>query len=303
MNKNYFFFPDINKKSGYGHFFRSIKYTNYIKEKKTFLIKNELSPNLLKKLKHKNINYILLKNLKKLPQKKNILLIDSYQKIPKKISKFKFYKIISIIDKKPIVNNSDIIIDHTFKRKKSFYNTEIKKDIKCFVGISYFPIDIKKTTKNKYTILINFGGVNDIKLINKSLKIVSKLECKNILILSKFYKKTNLKNNFYNKNITIVKYIDDMNFIYSNIKYSIGAAGISLYEKIFNNIPTISSLVVGNQINNYKNFSEKNLLIKFNNAIRMDQNKLLSKLDNLQKRLYFFNKKIDNKLLQIFHNI
>ena len=61
MNPNYYFFPEINKNSGYGHFFRVIKYSYYFKGKNFFHFKIENFKNLMCQLKSKKIGFIFLK--------------------------------------------------------------------------------------------------------------------------------------------------------------------------------------------------------------------------------------------------
>ena len=57
------------------------------------------------------------------------------------------------------------------------------------MGINYFGIWKKKKQTNKNLILINFGSINDKKLIQKSLKIATKFNEYTIFILSKSFSK------------------------------------------------------------------------------------------------------------------
>ena len=56
MNPNYYFFPEINKNSGYGHFFRVIKYSYYLRGKIFFILKSKISKNLMCQLKSKKLD-------------------------------------------------------------------------------------------------------------------------------------------------------------------------------------------------------------------------------------------------------
>ena len=59
----------------------------------------------------------------------NILTIDSYVKKKFDFKNNIFDKVILLSDKKPLITNPDVIIDHTFGRKKIFYNSEKKKGV------------------------------------------------------------------------------------------------------------------------------------------------------------------------------
>ena len=204
---------------------------------------------------------------------------------------------ILISDKKPLIINPDIIIDHTFGRRQNFYLKEKKKKIKCFVGINYFPFEIiKKNNYKKQIILINYGGVYDVDLINKSLEVIKKLNFnKKILIISNNFTKKMIKKDYINFKIQIVKLMINLNDVYKKTYLSFGSCGISFYEKLFYKIPTICTPVAGNQMNNYKNFSNSNLIIKLNELSKINNQKILKDLNLLRKRLIDFTKTIDKK--------
>ena len=92
-------------------------------------------------IKIKKIGFIFLKNLKQIKKSNSYLVIDSYSTIPRTLKKIKFRKIFLISDKNLLKIKSDVIVDHTFDRKIKFYDKEISKGIKCFVGVNYFPFD------------------------------------------------------------------------------------------------------------------------------------------------------------------
>ena len=300
MNPNYYFFPEINKNSGYGHFFRVIKYSYYLRGKIFFILKSKISKKLMYQLKSKKIEFISLKNLKQIKKSNSYLIIDSYSTIPRTLRKIKFRKIFLISDKKPIKNKSDVIVDHTFGRKIKFYDKEISKGIKCFVGVNYFPFGIKKKKINKDFILINFGSVNDKKLIQKSLKIATKFNEYTIFILSESFSAKDLSKEYLKNKIIIKKYVSDMRDIYKRTIFSIGSCGISLYEKIFHNIPCICSQVIGNQKNNYINFHKKGLIIKLSDALKMDIKRIKEKLKLIEKKSFVVRNYNYNKIKKIF---
>lgn len=302
MRLNNYFFPDFSKHSGLGHFYRCLKYASLIKKGKIyFLYINKFKPNLIEILKKKKIR--LLKFDKfffqriKNDNSVNILTIDSYEKKKFNFKNDIFDKVIILSDKKPLITNPDVIIDHTFGRKNIFYNNEKKRGIESFVGINFFPFEkLKKLSYQKKIILINFGTSNDINLINKSLEIIKKLNLdKEIIIISNNFTNKLISKNHLSLKIKIIKFVDNLNDIYKKTFLSFGSCGISLYEKLFYKIPTISTPVAGNQMNNYKNFSNFNLIIKFNEVVKNDNKKIMNDLRILKKRLNKFTKTIDKK--------
>ena len=64
-----------------------------------------------------------------------------------------------------------------------------------------------------------------------------------------------------------IKYLNDLNKIYEKTLFSIGACGISLYERSFFHIPSIAKSIAKNQNYNYLNFSKKECILKFNKII------------------------------------
>ena len=84
--KNFFLFiPDLDSKSGLGHYFRCLKFLEFFKKKyRTYILikKNKTSVNLLSKTKYNKI--IFFNNLetiiKRFSNKENFFFIDSYDK-------------------------------------------------------------------------------------------------------------------------------------------------------------------------------------------------------------------------------
>jgi spore coat polysaccharide biosynthesis predicted glycosyltransferase SpsG len=211
-----------------------------------------------------------------------------------------------ISDKKPIVRKSDIIIDHTYNRKNIFYKTEQSKGIKCYIGVNFFPFKkIPKKNTKKNIILINFGGAKDINLIIKSIKIIKKLGFKKkIFIISNYFSIKKVPKYCSHLNIQIIRFVKNLNHIYKQTFLSFGSCGISLYEKISFQIPSICTFVARNQLNNYRNFSKSNLIIKLDESKRLNYNELIKKVKMLKKNLRIFVKKIDHaKILNLLKNI
>ena len=300
LKNNYYFYPDFSKNSGLGHFFRCLKYSQLINNcNKFFLYKNNYDKKLKDILFKNKIKTLKInkKNFFRFKKNNNILIIDTYKKEKNNFLNYKYFrKILVISDKKPIIQNSDVIIDHTYNRNSFFYKKEINKGIKCHIGIIFFPFKkIIKRKEKKNIILINFGGVEDDSLIKKSLKIVVKLGYnKKILVISNNFSIKKIPKYCDNLNIKIVKFIENLDYIYGKTFLSFGASGISLYEKVSFEIPSITTFVARNQINNYRNFSKSNLIIKLNDSKKLNCNQLIKKIIMIKKNLNTFVKKIDN---------
>lgn len=300
--KTFVFIPDTKHDAGLGHLYRCYKYCNFInkKDKIIFLINKKFNKNFLIK-ENNNFNKIkyffyndLTKELKKIKlyYKSIYIFLDSYQKKIHKIN-FKLYsvKCIKILDFQ-FKSKADFIIDHTFKRKKNFHKKNIGS--KIFVGHKFFPIHILKKNEKRDTILINFGSIKNIKLIIESLIFIDNLNLefiKKIIIINNFVTKKNIPYLKISKKIFILKFTNNLEKFYRKSFFTIGACGISLYEKSFYNIPSISICVARNQNFNFQNFLSSRLILDLNKILnynfktKSNINKFLKSLHNLEIRL------------------
>ena len=287
--KAYIFIPDTDKRAGLGHLKRCINLSLYVpKNNKVFiLIKDTFPKRFLNKIKGRNIKFFIYKKLNEKfffvfkKKFKLIAILDSYNKKLHNLP-FKniFFKKISIIDFK-IKNNSQINIDHTFGRKKKFH--KINKDQRIFLGHTFFPINlIRKKEKIKNIILINFGTIKNKKLFERSIFFLKQLNLKasyKIVLINQYLNQKDLikLRKIIDKNQIIhIKYLNDLNKIYEKTLFSIGACGISLYERSFFHIPSIAKSIAKNQNYNYLNFSKKECILKFNKII--NKKKLIIKI-------------------------
>ena len=316
--KNFIFIPDTNKAAGLGHLFRCYQYSNFINNnyKIIFLINKNFDTTCLinKNASLIKINYIFFSDLKKTlnvlknKNKKLYTFIDSYNKKLHSID-FSFYSIkhIAILDFK-IQNNADFILDHTFKRKKNFY--PIKSTNKTFIGLKNFPITRKIKLKKRNIILINFGSIKNKNLISKFLIFIKNLNLDSsfkIIIINKFFNKKDLfKINMRNK-VICYKFFENIDNIYEKLYFTIGACGISLYEKCFYHIPSISKCVAKNQYFNFVNFLSSNCILSFDQVMKIDlQNpknskKILTKIHKVENNLKkYFNYNKNKKHLNLF---
>jgi len=310
------FLPDTNKNAGIGHFYRCFQYSKFLnnKFKIIFLINNSFDKKILLK---KKINYIFYQNYssfkKKLYEFRNsIIFLDSYSdRRHKLISNNKYFnKTISVLDYK-IKSSSNILIDHTFLRKKNYHKV-LYKNQKIFAGHNYFPIKSKINEINKFNkniILIDLGSVKNNLFINKCLKILNKLynNCSiQIIIINKYYPRKNLNKFFFKNKIKLFKYHPNITDIYLKTFFSIGACGISLYEKCFFGIPTFAKSFAKNQDSNFKNFLKKNCILEIEDFFENNnKNKIFTMINKLKINLNknFIILKNKNKISNMFNKI
>tara|TARA_A100001015_G_scaffold320376_1_gene446519 strand:- start:1348 stop:2310 length:963 start_codon:yes stop_codon:yes gene_type:complete len=319
--KTFVFIPDTHIGAGFGHLRRCYQFSNFInkKNKIIFLINKKFNKNYLpKKNNSKLINYFFYDDLIttlgeiKLRYKSIYTVLDSYNRKLHSIN-LKNYSVINIkiLDFK-IKSKSDYIIDHTFKRNKNFHL--INSGSKILTGVNYFPINGVVKNKKRDIVLINFGSVNNKSLIINSLKIVDNLNLnfiKKVVVINSFFKKENIPELKIKKKVSILKYTNNINLYYQRSFFSIGACGISLYEKCFFHVPSISKCVAKNQSFNYSNFLSSNYIINFDKILLLDLNnetqrlKLIKSIEKLKDNLKVkFQYKINkNKLIKFFKNL
>ena len=318
--KTFIFIPDTNNKAGLGHLYRCFKYSNFVskKHKILFLINKNFNKKYLikKNFNKQKINYFFFSNLHDTfdllqPRYKNIItFLDTYNS---KIRNFDFkrfsQKHINVLDFKAKCK-SDYIIDHTFKRNANFHKKTNKTKIST--GVQNFPISKKLMLSNRKLVLINFGSIKNKILIKKSLLFIKKLQLNKsykIVIIDKFFLKKDILNIKLDNKIFYYKFLKNIQNIYKKTFFTIGGCGISLYEKCFSNIPSVSKCVAKNQSYNFKNFYSKKCILDFEKIIKLSLQKSfnkniffkeINKVENNTKK-YFNHKKNKTHLYKLFN--
>jgi len=300
--KTYIFFPDTGSKAGLGHLNRCYKYSDFLNEKKTlFFIKNSFPKKYLnpkkKYLFYQNINF-LKKNI--MSDDKHFFIIDTYDFDTQKIFYKKYSKkLVAILDFESKFNFRHII-DHTLGRNKHFHQRDKRQ--KIYAGLKYFPIKKKIKLQKRNIILIDFGTVNKSSLIKKALSFLKHVDLDSkykIIIINKYFSKKNIRNLPFKKNILIYNHKKNIAAVYKKTFFSIGACGISLYEKSFYGIPSIVVPVAKNQMYNYKNFFSINCILKFDKMFKLRKFFKLNNvifLKKLKKIEYNLKKNFNNKI-------
>ena len=149
-------------------------------------------------------------------------------------------------------------------------------------------------------------------MIRKSLIFLNKLDFTKsykIIVINKFSSKNDYVK--INNNIKFYKFSKNMKEIYKRTFFSIGACGISLYEKCYYNIPTIAKCLAKNQRYNFKHFYEENCILNFDNILKLSFDKKTDKKDffiKMNKVKNNITKKFDYKknklyLTKLFHSL
>ena len=238
--------------------------------------------------------------------------MDTYNKKIQSINYKKLSnKTIAILDFKS-KSKFSCVIDHTFGRKKSYHSKE-KATSNLHVGHENFPVQKKIKIHKRKIILINFGSIKNLNLFQKSLIFLKNLNLDKsykIVVINKFISKKNLTSLKLKNKIFLYKYFKNLDKIYRRTFFSIGACGISLYEKCFFNIPSVAKCVATNQYYNFKNFHSKGCILSFDKIIQTNMEKPINKEKFFEKirkvelttKKYFIFKKNYAKIRKILKN-
>ena len=313
LKKKIFFIPDLDNKSGLGHYYRCLKFSEFFRKKyKIFILlkKNLKNTNILLNAKNNNIIFFddLKLTIKKFSNEGNFFFIDSYNS--KKINLVNKLTKNSISTADKLVSlNTKYLIDHTFLRNKKDHKKKNPKSI-IYSNHLYFPFTSKKIKKKKKYIMINFGTYNSSKEILSVIDFIKrvKLDLKyKILIINKKFR-LNLLKNYNLKNINLISHTSKLDKYYSETIFCFGACGISLYERSFYGIPSACKPIAKNQIYNYQNFLRKKTIIDLNSMIS-DNEFTLIKFKNICKKtkkklkIYFSSKEQKKEINKLIEDI
>ena len=281
----FFFKTNANQNIGSGHLQRCLNLARVLKGKnQIYFLLTKTSTSIVKKLRNefKIINFKddkdILKKAKTIfkHKKDSFLIIDDYSinyKWEKIISGF-FYKTLVICDDISKKHYCNLYLNQNILDIQS--NIKIQKKYKenYLVGPKYALLDknysllLKKKAKKRNklkNILISFGGSDKENLTERVLELLAakKYNFNVIVILGNSYQYSfKLKKKFKNfKNITFHKNLKSLAKIYYNTDLSIGAGGISSWERICFSIPSLVFQVSKNQKFTIDNLKKKKMII------------------------------------------
>ena len=311
MTKEVFFYFDIFKNNGLGHYSRCsvLNYQLNKKKIKTYLL-------ILKKKKIQKFKEFKVFQIKNLNKKKDILIIDDYSISSDKIMILKkYFKYIFLIEDVPSKRkNVDVIINPNYQIKKKNYNQD--KIIKFFLGVSYKMIkEIKVSKKKGESFLISFGGgmvFNRIKHILKYILVYTmnlsyKKKINIFLNLNK--NQLNYFKKFKNLDLNIKKPGLTYPSLLSSSDFCISSLGIQHDEILKKKIPAIFLKIDDNQNNNFKISKKLNSDFTFD-INNFDKKKLFNALKKINQEKYrnqivknYSSIKIGNKVFKIIEFI
>ena len=250
-----------------------------------------------------------------LKQKKiNVLVFDNYNISFKEIEKANRHGICVVIDDLLLPwKNSVVIAPNLGAHKKHYIENK-----NVFAGSKYVLVDKKykkafndninniKTNKIKNSILIQIGAIDSKNNIKKILNIINqiKFEIKTITVVlsNEAPHREEIKNildNFDNSKLLEVHKVSDMIKLYMNHNIIIGAAGVSLLERLSMGIYSLVFSVNENQELNSLFIQKHNLSLyggRIDELSSKDIKNIIIKflMDN---KTQFFNHNITNKFI------
>ena len=294
----YFFRVTSNYKSGKGHLNRSLRIRKQLKGKATWFIDKGTNKSFFKESddmvieESKNTSLLQLETkLKKIKIKVKAIFIDMLLYDESKIKKIaSIYPTILIVDKYLKLDNTLRICFHPIAQK----------DDNFISGFKYFPIlkknNIKKKNTSRKSILISFGNVDSKKLTEKVIKAFNQIFKDNLLdekklfiniVLGNFKKNTDrLKLDIINKKYYKVHQgLNDLEKLYEETEYAIGAPGFSQLERVEYCIPTI--LLSQNPIhkNLLQAWQRSKCAIIANNSINDLKEQIISLISSEKRKL------------------
>ena len=296
-NKEVLFFIDTNKKNGFGHMQRCLRFSSVFSNFDKVLVSN-------KKIKLKNFKYLNFNDFLKKKKEYDFGVIDNYNvnfNTEKKI-KSKIKNLITIDDLANRRFASDFIINYDPNIKRSNYTKKIKRKAVLLIGKNFnffnnFKFKKKKINRKKLNILIYQGQKDRAKKICNILQNLEKDKIKNIYILSKYkflYKGFNLKFKFYEN------YKDTQKLI-SKCDVIIVSSGIIIYEALSLKKLIFSNYISKNQKSNFKFLTKNNYVEQINDLKNL--NKKINYFNNSSNKNFFKNYSVIELLKTIFFGI
>jgi len=293
-----------NQELGLGHIHRALNLSmNLVEYQIHFLVQDyggslDVLKKIDKKFIHKlNVNISLDEDVKttcKLIKKEKIdlLIIDKFDRVtkPYAMAMKKIVKTIVISDTDKIDYNTDLVVNGFV----GFANS-IKKNrfgTKCLLGPKYQILskeyeknNIKE--KNPETILVTFGGYDNLKLVElfckQMIRYIGSLKIK--IILGSSTKKTkkliNLESKFDNLSIvnTSLNFKNDI----KNSKFVFCAGGISTYEFAILHVPFAIICQYKHQLKTARVWRKNRVALNFGFKSKILEKRLESKLLNLSR--------------------
>ena len=285
---------------GSGHFSRTLKLINQLKDKKNKVLfifnKKEEFKNIDKNFKFDFTNFhnesLILNKISKFSP--DLIILDSYiisYNLNKEIYKIN-KNIISIDDNLNKKHICKYYINYNFKDKK--FKSKLNQKIYSknnFIGPKYFFSDysslIQKKIKKKQ-ILVFLGSTNENNILSKILPICQDKKLSNFKfkIISGQFNDKKFKN-YEIKNLKIYKSLPQKKYLnlLSNSEFYITSGGVSAWEGLAFKKKMLVISTASNQLNNLRHLKENKLINYIGTSKNFNYKKNKKKIIN-----FFFNK-------------
>lgn len=272
---------DANKDVGAGHLMRCLCLAKELEKRGIPLTFATFKPNndaieLMKKYG----KIILLENIESLSflkeyerEAKVLIVLDHYDlKIDwQKKSSQMAYKILIVDDlaKEPIC--ADFVLNHNVNSKPNLYkNLNQSKNCSYMLGHHFALLrdEFLKAEKNiekKFSLMISMGGADGKNQTPRVLKCLSNISFKGsilIVIGSAATNESEIRLVAKSSQLSCTVKVNSKNISYDMLssKLCIGAGGISNYERIYLNLPTLVLATAENQVPSSVEFNARNLI-------------------------------------------
>lgn len=232
----------------------------------------------------------------------DLLVIDSYAIDIEWENKIRPYvkKIMVIDDLANRKHDCDILLDQNYSENMfNKYNGLVPDNCELRIGPKYLLLrdefykvkkNIKHRTGNINNILVFFGGIDFTNETLKTIKALSKIDKKDLIINVVVGCKNQYKNEieiFCKKDNRFIYHcqVNNMAELMNQADISIGAAGATTWERCFLHLPSIVISVAENQEKDCEFLSKKNFfyyLGRFNEINENDIKNMLNSIDKLK---------------------
>ena len=308
---NVVFRVDSSSAIGIGHLARCLKLAKVLNKFKIHFVTKKLDGNGNFLIKKKYKTYLInsnnedddakefikiLKNQIKVSKNQTYVIMDSYnlkQNWEKKI--------------KPFVNKLLTIDDRIRSSAADYYlnnNWFFEKNVDflkfnhqgLLLGPIYGLVNKKNKDKKKTFVTIYFGSNDKYNLTTQTLKNLIRFKVNNICVIlgHNFNFHDDLKRiDINNKNVKIIKKFKNLNEIFSETKFFIGAGGSTSTERFLYKIPSLISPVVNNQRLISKFLHKKNFQFNLHRNLFYDYKKWKKAFEFLIQKEDLYIKNLD----------
>ena len=228
------------------------------------------------------------------------------------VVKHSFNNILVIDDLANREHHCDILVDQSIGRKQSSYSKLVPSTCKLFIGPKFSLLrdeflKFNKNFKNKYQILINFGGADSDNFTQHVVDILCGLldinELSIKIIIGKdypFQRELTRKINNIGSQIRLVQDPKNIAEEIAECEIAIGAGGVSLLERSSLGVPSILYAIAENQKHICEEYDSRGLGYMITKGEQDESTKLGSVIEELLNTETLYQKsKLNRKLVNV----